>query len=77
MANKLHELSREMKRLKTEGDGKALNDALEELSETKEIKERLALDLEKAKKVRIMSNSREYLKIFDLETKYAKRSKFV
>lgn len=51
LAGKMRELSSEIHRIKTEGEGKALADTQEELAEVKEIKDKVTHDLEKAKKV--------------------------
>lgn len=51
LAGKMRELSSEIHRIKTDGEGKALADTQEELAETKEIKDKVVHDLEKAKKV--------------------------
>ena len=57
LANKMRELSTEIHRIKTQGEGKALALAQEELAETRDVKNKLTQDLEKAKKV----SGREYL----------------
>lgn len=51
LADKMRELTIEIRRIKSDGEGKALAKAEEELAETKEIKEKISQDLEKAKKL--------------------------
>ena len=51
LAGKMKELTKEIHHIKSEGEGKALQQAQEELQEALEVKERVTLDLEKAKKV--------------------------
>ena len=51
----MRELSGEIHHIKTEGEGKALADTQEELKETREIKDKVTHDLEKAKKVGLQS----------------------
>ncbi|KAH3723729.1 hypothetical protein DPMN_049523 [Dreissena polymorpha] len=48
----MHELSTEIRRIKTEGEGRALARAQEELAEVREVKDKVTQDLDKAKKVR-------------------------
>ena len=51
LAHKMKELTVEIRRIKSHGEGKALAEAQEELTETREIKDKVQHDLEKAKKV--------------------------
>lgn len=50
-ADKMRSLSSEIHRIKQGGEGRALAAAQDELAETKEIKDKVTRDLEKAKKV--------------------------
>lgn len=50
-ADKMRSLSSEIHRIKQGGEGRALAAAQDELAETKEIKDKVTHDLEKAKKV--------------------------
>ena len=47
----MKELTTEIQYIKSEGEGRALQQAQEDLQEALEVKERVTLDLEKAKKV--------------------------
>jgi hypothetical protein len=51
LANKMKELTIEIRRIKSQGEGKALADTQEQLAETREIKDKAQHDLDKAKKV--------------------------
>ncbi|XP_053398127.1 interaptin-like [Mercenaria mercenaria] len=51
LAHKMRELTVEIKRIKSEGEGKALAEAQDELADTRETKDRAIHDLEKAKKL--------------------------
>ena len=51
LANKMKELTKEIHYIKSEGEGRALQQAQEDLQDALEVKERVTLDLEKAKKV--------------------------
>ena len=56
LAGKMKALTLEIHHIKSEGEGRALQQAQEELQDTKEEKERATLDLEKAKKVSCFLN---------------------
>lgn len=58
LAAKMRELTLEIKRIKSEGEGKALAQAQEELAETREVKNKVTADLEKAKKLLEMNHRR-------------------
>ncbi|XP_052809827.1 centrosomal protein of 85 kDa-like [Mya arenaria] len=51
LAGKMREVSAEIYRMKTHGEGKALALCQEELAETREVKDKVTQDLEKAKKL--------------------------
>ena len=51
LASKMKDLTTEIQFIKSEGEGRALQQAQEELHDALEIKDRVTLDLEKAKKV--------------------------
>ena len=56
LAGKMKALTLEIHHIKSEGEGRALQQTQEELQDTKEEKERATLDLEKAKKVSCFLN---------------------
>ena len=51
LASKMKDLTQEIQYIKSEGEGRALQQAQEDLQDALEVKERVTLDLEKAKKV--------------------------
>lgn len=50
----MRELTIEIKKIRSEGEGKALAQAQEDLAETREVKDKVTHDLEKAKKVGVL-----------------------
>ncbi|XP_052243801.1 uncharacterized protein LOC127853365 isoform X6 [Dreissena polymorpha] len=66
LAGKMHELSTEIRRIKTEGEGRALARAQEELAEVREVKDKVTQDLDKAKKLLEVNHRR----VRQLETKH-------